>query len=131
VFVASAQLTDDEFLAAFNTCKLPLSSFHHGDHLRLAWLLLHRKPFDEALAQVREGIRRFAAHHGKHDLFHETITTAWMKLLATHDEPNFSEFVAINEHRLNPALLHRFWTPAALNSEAARSHWVPPDKMAF
>jgi hypothetical protein len=91
--VASAELTDDEFLAAFTNCTLPLSSFLHGDHLRLAWLLLHRKPFDEALAQVQDGIRQFAAHHGKHDLFHETVTTAWVKLLASHDEPSFTDGV--------------------------------------
>jgi hypothetical protein len=131
MLVASAELTDDDFLAAFNSCRLPLSSFRHGDHLRLAWLLLHRNRFDEALAQVRESIRRFAVHHGKHDLFHETVTTAWVKLLATHSEKTFTEFLTVNEHRLTPALLHRFWTPAVLSSEAAKSHWVPPDKMAL
>jgi hypothetical protein len=131
IVVASSELTDDEFLAAFTTCNLPPSSFRHGDHLRLAWLLLHRNPFDEARLQVRDGIRQYAAHHGRHDLFHETITAAWMMLLATHDEPSFPEFLAINEHRLNPALLHKFWTPAVLNSEAARLHWVPPDKTAL
>ena len=131
IIVASAEVSDDEFLAAFTSCTLPASSFHHGDHLRLAWLLLHRKPLDEALTLVREGIQRYAAHLGVRHLYHETITTAWVKLLATHHEASFTEFIATNEHRLNQELLHRFWTPAVLNSEAARSGWVPPDKRAL
>ncbi|MCU1338680.1 MAG: phosphatidylglycerophosphate synthase [Bryobacterales bacterium] len=131
IVVASAEVSDDEFLAAFTSCTLPNSSFRHGDHLRLAWLLLHRKPFDEALTLIRDGIRRYAAHHGMPHLFHETITTAWVKLLATHHEASFAEFIAANEHRLNIGLLHRFWTRDLLDSPAARLRWVPPDKEAL
>ena len=128
IVVASADVGDDEFLKQFTNCTLPASSFRHGDHLRLAWLLLHRKPFDEALSLVRESIQRYAVHLGVPQLYHETITTAWVKLLATHDEASFKEFIARNEHRLNLGLLHRFWTPAALESDAARLGWVPPDR---
>jgi hypothetical protein len=64
-------------------------------------------------------------------LFHETVTTAWVKLLSTHHEASFAEFIANNEHHLNLGLLHRFWTPAVLESEAARLGWVPPDKNAL
>lgn len=131
VVIASAAISDDGFLAAFNNCTLPASSFRHGDHLRLAWLLLHRNPFDEALTLVRESIRRYAAHLGVPQLYHETITTAWMKLLATHDEASFDEFIVKNEHRLDLGLLHRFWTPAVLESDAARLGWVPPDRAAL
>jgi CDP-diacylglycerol--glycerol-3-phosphate 3-phosphatidyltransferase len=126
--VASAEIGDEEFLASFHSCELPASSFRHGDHLRLAWLLLHRNPFEEAHTLVREGIRRYAAHLGVPHLYHETITIAWVKLLATHREASFAEFIAANEHRLNLDLLHRFWSPGVLDSAAARSGWVPPDK---
>lgn len=64
-------------------------------------------------------------------LFHETVTTAWVKLLSTHHEASFPEFLTNNEYRLTPALLHRFWTPALLDSEAAKREWVPPDKKAL
>jgi hypothetical protein len=47
--IASAPMGDEEFLRAFRSCELPASSFRHGDHLRLAWLQLHRAPADEAL----------------------------------------------------------------------------------
>ena len=131
LIIASAGLEDEDFLAAFSSCALPLSAFRHGDHLRLAWLQLQRNPLDEALKLVGNGIRRFAAHNGVPDIFHETVTTAWVKLLSTHRESNFEEFIAVNEYRLNQALLHRFWTPSLLNSEEARRGWVPPDREAL
>jgi hypothetical protein len=118
LIIASAGLEDEDFLAAFSSCALPLSSFRHGDHLRLAWLQLQRNPLDEALKLVP-------------DIFHETVTTAWVKLLSTHCESNFEEFIAVNEYRLNQALLHRFWTPSLLNSEEARRGWVPLDREAL
>jgi CDP-diacylglycerol--glycerol-3-phosphate 3-phosphatidyltransferase len=128
VVIASAHLNDDEFLTALGTCELPLSSFRHGDHLRLAWLQLHRKPFGEALRLVQEGIRRYAAHHEVSHIYHETVTIAWVRLLATHREATFKQFITENEDRLNLDLLHRFWSPTALNSETARLNWLPPDK---
>ena len=131
IVVASHQLSDDEFLAAFTNCVLPPSLFRHGDHLRLAWLQLHRKPFDEALLLIRKGIQRYAAHFGASQIYHETITTAWVKLLATHTEATFQEFISNNEYRLNVELLHRFWSADVLDSAAARSGWVPPDKAAL
>ena len=126
--LASAQLKDEEFLRAFHSCTLSNSEFRHADHLRLAWLHLHREGLPEALELVRSGIRRFAEHHGAPHLYHETVTTAWVRLLATHHESSFEEFLRANELRLTSALLHRFWTPAVLAGDAARRQWVPPDR---
>jgi CDP-diacylglycerol--glycerol-3-phosphate 3-phosphatidyltransferase len=131
VVIASAGLSDEEFLAAFDNCTLSLSSFRHGDHLRLAWLQVRNNTLDEALALVRHGIQKYAAHHGVSHIFHETVTAAWVKLIATHHEATFEDFVRDNEHRLNLALLHRFWTPDALNSQEARLGWLPPDRQAL
>jgi hypothetical protein len=77
---------------------------------------------------VRGGIQAFAKHHHLGCLYHETITTAWMHLLATHDENTFDEFLSVNESRLNSDLLHRFWTPEILASREARARWIPPDR---
>ena len=128
ITVASAHLADDSFLRAFERCELPLASFRHGDHLRLAWLYLHRKPFDDALRSVQHGIYTFAAHHGAGHIFHHTLTQAWVTLLASHQEPSFDDFLNQNEPRLNQSLLHRFWLPETLASPAARSAWIAPDR---
>ena len=126
--LATAHLSDDEFLEAFHTCRLRTSEFRHADHLRLAWLHLAREPFETALDRVRSGIQTFAKHHHLSGLYHETITTAWVHLLATHSESSFDGFLAVNESRLSSNLLHGFWTPEILASREARSHWVPPDR---
>jgi CDP-diacylglycerol--glycerol-3-phosphate 3-phosphatidyltransferase len=128
LIVASAYLSDEEFLRAVSDCTLPASAFRHGDHLRLAWLLLRRHPFHQALLEVQQSIVRLATAFGAPGLYHETITRAWVSLLATHDEATFSEFLENNEARLNLELLQRFWSPELLTSEAARLDWVPPDR---
>src|SRR5271154_3162798 len=125
--LASAHLEDDEFLAAFHSCRLTTSEFCNADHFRLAWLHLHREPLETALANVRAGIQAFAAHYGASAKYHETITIAWVRLLATHREATFGEFLTANSSRLNLDLLHRFWTPELLAGDQAKSGWVPPD----
>ncbi len=126
--VGSRALSDEAFLQALRSRTLPAASFRHGDHLRFAWILLHRYPFQVALLQVRDGIKGFAAHLGADGLFHETMTRAWVSLLATHKEESFEEFFEQNQTRLSARLLHRFWKPETLASERARASWVPPDR---
>lgn len=128
IVVASAHLSEDEFLRAVGSCELPLSSFRHGDHLRLAWLRLHRTTVAQAIDEVQRDILRFAAHHGAAHIFHQTVTTAWVRLLASHNEASFDRFLTDNEQRLSSNLLQEFWSPAALQSEAARHGWLPPDR---
>jgi hypothetical protein len=128
LLLATAHLSDDEFLEAFHSCHLSTSEFRHADHLRLAWLHLAREPFETALDRVRSGIQVFAKYHNLSGVYHETITTAWVHLLATHQESSFIEFLAVNESRLSSNLMHRFWTPEILASQEARSRWVPPDR---
>ena len=128
---ASSALTDSEFLAALRDGTLPVSCFRHADHLRLVWLHLHQSSFDQALRQVRDTILAFAQQNGVPHRYHETITTAWVKLVATHHEPSFETFLTENEARLTKDLLHRFWTPALLESQGARDHWIAPDRNAL
>jgi hypothetical protein len=129
--LASAHLNDDDFLEAFHSCRLDNSQFRHADHLRLAWIHLHRQPFEEALRQVRAGVQAFAAHHNLPHLYHETITVAWMHLLSTHHESTFEEFLAKSESRLGKDLLFRFWSPELLDTREAREAWIPPDRQGL
>jgi hypothetical protein len=124
---ATASFSDAAFLSALDHLELPLDHFRHHDHLRLAWLELHSKPFPAAVQSVRVKIQRFGAHHQKSHIYHETITVAWVSLLASHSEPTFSDFLRDNDGRLNAALLHTFWSPERLASDAARHAWLAPD----
>ncbi len=128
VIVASSGLSDAAFLAALRDGSLPPERFHHGDHLRLAWLTLQARPLPAAALEIRRTIRAFASHHGKAAIYHETITTAWIALLASHSETTFIEFLTANEDLLSAKLLERYWSPQTLFSAAAKQAWMPPDR---
>ena len=59
----TAEPTDQEFVRMFEACELPNESFHHRDHIRLAWIYLERYGELEARGQIAGAIRKFAAHH--------------------------------------------------------------------
>jgi hypothetical protein len=132
---ASAPLIDQEFVEAFETCRLPNELFHHRDHLRLAWIYLQRYGPSAAATRIRESIRRYAAHHGKPEKFHETVTIAWLRLLTQASEcsgaASFAELLAACPELLDKNTLHRYYSPELLASESARTQFVPPDRRAL
>jgi hypothetical protein len=84
---------------------------------------------DTAIDNVHNGIQAYATHLGRKAFYHETMTVAWVRLIASHNEPTFDEFLPLNEYRLSGELLHRFWSPELLLSASARKEWVEPDKI--
>src|SRR5204863_8765112 len=76
--------TDGEVAAlvsAFENATIPASEFTHAAHIAVALSYLDSFPPEQALELMREKIRAFAAHHGVGNLYHETLTTFWMRLL--------------------------------------------------
>ncbi|HEY2747884.1 MAG TPA: hypothetical protein VGL86_24850, partial [Polyangia bacterium] len=68
-------------VAAFEDCTLPATEFHHRQHLQVAWWLLGVEPPLAAMARFVASLRRYAAHIGKPELYHETITWAYLLLV--------------------------------------------------
>jgi hypothetical protein len=68
-------------VSAFENATIPASEFTHAAHIAVALSYLDSFPPEEALRLMREKIRFFAAHHGVTNLYHETLTTFWMRLL--------------------------------------------------
>ena len=133
--MTTAQLvrTDEEFLAAFEDLSLPKEEFSHRQHVRLAWVCLGRHEFADAARRVVEGIQRFAAHHGATGLYHETITQAWLRLIADGRRrgpgaPTFDAFLEVNPQLHGKGALDPYYAPETLMSDAARSHFVAPDR---
>src|SRR5579871_2156930 len=110
-------MTDDEFVRAFESCELPPAQFHHRDHLRLARIYLDRFGLDPATARFIDSLKRYAAHIGKSDKYHETITIAWMRVVAA--EPAHAE--------LDKDHLYRYYSRERLDSPEARMGFVEPD----
>jgi len=128
----SAHLSDEQFVEAFESCRLPKESFHHADHIRLAWIYLRRMPESEAAGGIAESIQRLAAHYGLSDKFHVTMTRAWTRLVAaalTSAPPDmqFPEFAAAHPHLLDKNLLEKHYSSESLRGDEARSAWLEPD----
>jgi hypothetical protein len=81
---APVALDDDALLAAFAALRLPAADFHQREHIRLAFTLLRRHDGDLATsaAVFRALLQRFAAAIGVASLYHETITWAYLAIIA-------------------------------------------------
>ena len=128
----TSHLGDDEFVRAFESCEIAGESFHHADHVRLAWIYIHQYGEQAATELMLTGIRLFAVHVGKEQKFHYTQTCAWVRLIAaaqrsSPDLTTFTEFVATHPHLLEANALGRFYSKVLLESPAARTGWVEPD----
>jgi hypothetical protein len=120
---------------AFETATIPASEFTHVAHIAVALSYLAELPADEALARMREKIRAFAAHHGVSGLYHETLTTFWMRLLdhVAHgcdpDLPLWRRINLIVARWGTRAPIDAHYSPERIKSEEARKNYVPPDRL--
>jgi hypothetical protein len=132
-------MSDDWFVAAFEKGEIACDSFHHADHVRLAFLYLRRFPPLIALDRFSTALSRFAAAGGKPTVYHETITWAFMLLIRERMErrlhetgrrPDWNEFAAENPDLLswNGHVLKRYYQDETLASDFARWTFVLPDR---
>ncbi len=109
--------------------------FGHRQHVNLTWLAVRRYGTPAAIGLVSEGIRRTARYAGAPQKYHETVSRAWVELIGHHagegSESDFAVFASQHAALLDKRLLVRFYRPATLASEQARSGWVEPDLAPF
>lgn len=128
--------TDEDFLASFEAGDLAPEAFTHSEHVRTVWLLLQRHTLSESLARFSAGLRRFAAKLGKPNLYHETITCAYVFLIQERRMRQASDswdaFSAENRDLLAwpNGVLNDYYSKETLQSEMARKAFVFPDKLA-
>jgi hypothetical protein len=129
-----ALVEDDRLVAAFEGGQLPDGGFHHRDHVRVAWYYLRRDGLHGALPRFSDALKRFAVAQGKPDLYHETITTAYVLLINERlDEDGaqtWDDFAARHSDLLTwrPSVLDRYYSPGTLATERARRTFVFPDR---
>lgn len=127
-------LPDDVFLAAFLDARLAPADFNHRGHLRAAWLLLQRRPLEEAVADTCEGIARLATRLGAPDKYHRTLTEALVRLMAHGGAADpalgWEDFLATNAPLVRDArgVLAQYYRPDTLDSAEARQRFLPPDR---
>jgi hypothetical protein len=69
-------MTDQELIRCFETDIIPEDSFHHSDHVRLAFAYLCEYPVLPALEKFASALKRFAAARGKTQLYNEKPSPA-------------------------------------------------------
>ena len=125
-------MTDETFLRRFEAASLP--SFEHRDHLRVAFAYARSGGVEHAVSRSREGLRRFTAAHGQAGRYHETLTTAWARVVGHHamqGSDDFDAFLAAHPRLLERDLLSAHYSRARLFSAAARAGFVEPDLLAL
>lgn len=127
-------MTDQELIEQFESGTLPNECFHHREHVRTAFLYLSKHPVPEALLAFSNALRKFAHAHGKPQLYHETITWAYVFLIKERmaragKKQSWDEFARNNPDLLawKDGILSRYYRPETLTSDLARAVFVFPD----
>jgi len=122
--IADAE-ADAAFLKGFLDRTTPPDQWTHRAHLHFAWLSLRMFGLNEAHAYAREHIQRYNELHGARVGYHDTITRAYLILLASRmasgSARSFADFERSNADlfttKLASILAHyspqRLWTPEA------------------
>ncbi len=125
-------MAEDEasLLHDFERGRVDPASFPHRAHVRVSYDLLERHPFPEALLHLARGLRRLAAKAGHPEFYHETMTTAFLALIAERRfrgrYANFADFAHQNPDLLQKEILQKIYDPALLQSDLARRTFVLP-----
>jgi hypothetical protein len=116
-------------LAAFEAGERD-APFAHADHVRLAFEMLARHEFDDALARYAAGLRRLATRSGTPQRYHATITVAFLALVAERRERTGAEcwdaFRRAAPDLLDARCLARWYPTELLGSDVARRTFVLP-----
>jgi hypothetical protein len=117
-------------LSDFAEGRIDPRNFPHRDHVRVSYELLERYSFPEALVRLARGLRRLAAKAGRPEVYHETITAAFLSLIAERRlgaaYAGWKDFAARNPDLLRKELLQDWYEPALLQSSVARQTFVLP-----
>ena len=125
-----AQDDDDLLLARFLCGRIDNRAFHHRDHLRVAFAILSSHSFADSAQIYARSLRRIAASAGRPQAYHETITLAFLSLVAERmtGQPttSFDSFAEANRDLLDKNVLLRWYSGARLASDVARQTFVLP-----
>ena len=122
-----------ELLDRFLDTTLPADEFHHRQHVQVAWMFVREYGMPRALAEFTTAIKRFADAKGATGLYHETITWAFLLLIAERQarQPadTWPQFEALNTDLLvwKPSILERYYSQDLLASDLARRTFLMPD----
>ena len=101
----------------------------------MAWLFVQKYGMPRRARRIPAAIKRFADAKGATGLYHETITWAFLLLIAERQARNpaatWEEFEAANPDLLawKPSILERYYSKELLASDLARRTFLMPDRV--
>lgn len=125
--------SDSEVVRQLEALTLPAAQFDHRTHVRVAWWYLRHDNRDAAVDRFRQSVKAFATSLGAAEKYHETITVAYMLLIADRSAQTpdlcWEEFFARWPELFaqTPPLLSIHYSRALLESSQARHTFVLPD----
>jgi hypothetical protein len=129
-------MTGFDLITEFESGAVPPESFHHADHVQLAFEYLSRYPLLEALTRFCAALKSFATAHGKAMLYHETITWAYLFLIhermaRANGSQTWAQFSEANPDLLlwKGGVLTMLYRPETIRSELARNIFILPDRV--
>jgi hypothetical protein len=129
-------MNDEELMGQFEDGTLAAECFHHADHVRMAYLYVCKYPLLEAIERFSTTLKKFATAQGKPERYHETITWAYVFLVAERRvragrPETWESFKRNNPDLLNwqENILKRYYRDDTLKSSLARQIFLFPDKL--
>ena len=124
--VSGEPCTLQEFLLG----EVDSTTFHHADHVRIAFEILRRHDFLDAALAYSASLKTIATRSGNSAAYHETITLAFLSLVAERmngkDYAGFAAFSKNNADLLDKSVLTRWYDPQRLMSPLARAIFLLP-----
>jgi hypothetical protein len=121
-------------LERFMRGEVDPAQFPHREHLRMAFEMLARHDFAETVLHYSRALQTMTARAGKPEAFHQTVTIAFLALVAERmargQTDDFAAFARANPDLLEKTVLGRWYGPERLASEAARRTFLLPDLAA-
>lgn len=129
----SAEASTEDDLVALETGALDPAMFPHAEHVRLAYELLGRYPFGDAVARFSRGLKLLAAKGGRPEVYHETITVAFLALIGERrmrvKHADWREFKTHNSDLLDKRCLERWYDADYLRSDVTRKTFCLPEPL--
>jgi hypothetical protein len=132
---AATEEAVSEELRAFQSGTLDPAKFPHAAHVRLGYEMLGRHSFGEAVDRFSRGLKLLVAKAGRPQVYHETITVAFLALInerrARGGAQDWAEFKKTNPDLLDKRCLEKWYSAEELASDLARRTFCLPQGAAI
>ena len=124
----------EELTAAFEDLAINPANFKHVDHVGVAYVMLNKYSFLNAITKYSENINAIATRAEAAKKFNTTISIAFLSIISermqTTEHSDVQDFISRNQDLVTSNPLKQFYSAERLQSEEARLTFLLPDLTA-